>query len=72
MHGFRIIPSANITYSRSQNYTNTMVDEHGIRRTFEVVIVVLLLLMLSFDVCLHKCTSLIVFKQVVSSNILKF
>ena len=34
-------------YTRLQNYTNMMIDEHGIQ-TFKVVIVVLLLLMLSF------------------------
>jgi hypothetical protein len=32
-------------YTRSQNYTNMMVGENGIQ-TFEVVVVVLLLLML--------------------------
>ena len=35
-------------YTRSRNYTNKVVGEHGIQK-FEVVIVVLLLLLLSFD-----------------------
>ena len=41
-----------------------VVGEHGIQ-TFEVVIVV------SLDVSIHKCTSLIIFGQVVCLNILK-
>ena len=55
-----------MTYSRSQNY-----KIYGGRRTwnkniFEVVVVVWLLLLLSLDVFgPHKCTSLIVFGQVV-------
>ena len=36
-------------YTRSQNYTNTMVSEHGIQ-TFEVVVVALLLLLLLFGI----------------------
>ena len=35
-------------YSKLQNYTNMVVGEHGIQ-TFEVMIIVLLLLLLSFD-----------------------
>ena len=46
---FWTIPTANMTYTRSQNYTNMAVDKHGII-TFKVVLVVLLLLLLSFDV----------------------
>ena len=69
MHEFWIILTDDIAYTRSQNYTKIVVGEHGIQ-TFEVVVVVLLLLMLSFDVCLHKCTSLIAFEQVVNSNVL--
>ena len=38
-----IIPTVNITYTRLQNYTNVVGDEHGIQ-TFGVVVVVLLLL----------------------------
>ena len=49
MHEFWTIPIANMTYMGSQNYTNMLVGEHGIQ-TFEFVIVVMLLLMLSFDV----------------------
>jgi len=45
-----------------------VVGKDGIQ-TFEVVVVVLLLLMLSFDVLgPHKCTNLIPFRQVVRLN----
>ena len=37
-----------MTYTRSQNYTNMMVGEHGIQ-TLRVMAVVLLFLLLSFD-----------------------
>ena len=40
-----------MTYMRLQNYTNMVVGEHGIQ-TFEVVVVALLLLRVSFDVFL--------------------
>jgi hypothetical protein len=40
MHEFWTIPIAYMTYTRSQNDTNMMVGEHGIKR-FEVVFVVL-------------------------------
>ena len=49
LHEFWVIPIAKMTYTRLQNYTNTVVGEHGIQ-TFEVVVVVLLLLLLLFDV----------------------
>ena len=39
MHECGIIPIVNVTFTRSQNYTNLVVDEHGIQ-TFEVVVVV--------------------------------
>ena len=42
------IPTTNMTYIGSQNYTNMVVGKGGIQ-TFKVVIVVLLLLLLSFD-----------------------
>jgi hypothetical protein len=48
MHEFGITPTANVTNTRSQNYTNMVVGEHGIQ-TFEVV-TVMLLLSSSFDV----------------------
>ena len=49
-----------MTYTRSQKYTNIVVGKHGIQ-TFEVVMVVLLLLLLSFDVFVpYKCTSFII------------
>ena len=31
MHGFFIILTANMTYTRSQNYTNTVVGKHDIQ-----------------------------------------
>jgi hypothetical protein len=49
MHELGTIPIANMTYTRSQNYTNMVVGKHGIQ-TFVVVIIVLLLLLLSVDV----------------------
>ena len=45
---FWAIPTASVTYTRSQNYTTMVVGKHGIQ-TFKVVVVVLLLLLLSFD-----------------------
>ena len=38
MHEVWTIPTANMTYTRLQNYTNMMVGEHGIQ-TFGVVVV---------------------------------
>ena len=38
-----------MTSTRSPNYTNMMVGEHGIQK-FEVVVIMLLLLLVSFDV----------------------
>ena len=46
---FGTIPTANVMYTRSQNYTNMVVGELGIQ-TFEVVVVMLMFLLLSFDV----------------------
>ena len=48
MHEFWTIPAMNMTYTSLQNYTNMMVDRHGIQ-TFEVMIVMLLVLLLSSD-----------------------
>ena len=45
MHEFGTIPTTNVTYTRSQNYTNMVVGEHGLQ-TFEVVVVVVVV----FDV----------------------
>jgi hypothetical protein len=45
---FGQIPIANMIYTRSQNYTNMVIDEHGLQ-TFKVLVLVLLLLLL-FDV----------------------
>ena len=68
MHELWTIPTANMTYTRSQNYTNKVVGEHGIQ-TFEVVIIVLLFLLLSFDVLVP--TSAQYFTQVVCPSIPK-
>ena len=46
---FWTIPTTKIMYTRSQNYINLVLGKHGIQ-IFEVVVVVLLLLVLSFDV----------------------
>ena len=60
-----------MTYTKLQNYTNMVVGEHG-RQTFEVVVVALLLVLFLFDgFCPHKCTSLIIFGQMVCPNILE-
>jgi hypothetical protein len=42
MHKFWTIPIVNMTYTKSQKYTNMVVGEHEIQ-TFKVVFVVLLL-----------------------------
>ena len=49
MHDFGTIPTANMTYTKSQNYTNMVDGKHGIQ-TFKSVVVVLLLLLLFFDI----------------------
>jgi len=49
MHAIWKIPTVNMIYTRSQNYTNMMVDKHEIQ-SFEVVIIALLFLLSSFDV----------------------
>ena len=48
-HEFWTIPTTNMTCTRSQNFTNMTIDEHGIQ-FYKVVVVVLFLLMLLFDV----------------------
>ena len=48
-HELWTIPTTNMMDARSQNYTNMVVDKHGMQ-TFEVVVVVLWILLLSFDV----------------------
>lgn len=42
---FGTIPTANMTYTRSPNYKNVVIDKHGIQ-TFKIVVVVLLFLLL--------------------------
>ena len=49
MCDFWTIPTAAMTYTRSQNYTNIAVGKHGIQ-TFKVVVVMMLHLRLSFYV----------------------
>ena len=71
MYEFGTILIANMTYTRSRNSTNVMIGKHEIQ-IFEVVIVVLLLLMLSFDVFVPTSVHPYNFGQVVCSNILKF
>ena len=71
MHEFWSIPPANVMYTRLQNHTNMMVSEHGIK-TFEVMIIVLLCLLLSFDVFVPTSAHpLLMFGQVVCPKILK-
>ena len=48
MHDFWTISTATMMYTRSQNYTNMVVGEHGIQ-TFEVVIVMLLSIDVTFQ-----------------------
>ena len=72
MHEFWTLPTANMTYIKSQNCTNMVIGEHEIQ-TIEVVLNVLLFLLLTFDVFSpHKCTSLIIFEQVICPSMLKF
>jgi len=49
MHKFWTILTADMTYTRSHNYTNMVVGKYG-RQTLKVLVVVLLLLLLSFDI----------------------
>jgi hypothetical protein len=49
MHKIWIILTADMTYTRSPNYTNMVVGKYG-RPTLKVLVVVLLLLLLSFDI----------------------
>ena len=71
MHEIWAIPTANMIYTRLQNYTNMMVDKDRIQ-TFDVVVVVLLLLLLSFDVFVPTSAHpLLLFGQVVFPNTLR-
>ena len=70
MHEFWTNPTVIMTYTRSQNYTNMVVGEHGMQ-TFEVVVVMLLFFIVFLMFSPHKCTSLLIFGQVVCPNILK-
>jgi hypothetical protein len=71
MHESSMIPTVNMMYTGSQNYTyNMVVDENEIQ-SFGVVDVVLVLLLLSFVVfCPCKCTFLMTFGQMICLNIL--
>ena len=64
------LPTVNVTYTRSQNYTNMVVGEYGIQ-TFEVVLVVLLLWLLLFDVLAPQVHIPYCFLTRVCPNILK-
>ena len=57
-------------YTKSSNYTNIVVGKYEIQ-TFEVVIVVLLFFLLSFDVFVLTSTQPSLFGQLVYPNILK-
>ena len=59
-----------MTYTRLQNYINMVVDKHGIQ-IFKVAVVVLLLLLLSFDILYPRVHILIIFGQVVCQDFLK-
>ena len=71
MHDFRTIPTANMTYTRSQTCTNMMVGKHEIQ-TFKVVVVVSLLLRLLLVVLASTSAHpfYFIFSQVVCPNIL--
>ena len=69
MHESRTTPTANMTYTRSQNYTNVVVGKYGIQ-TFEDMVVVLLLLWLSFDVLSPPVYIPYYFAQVICLNVL--
>ena len=70
MHELWTILIVNMMYTRSQNYTNMIIGKQN--TMFEVVLVVLLLLLLSFDVFGLTSTHPSLFLgQVVSSNIHK-
>ena len=64
VHEFWKMPTANMTYTRLQNYTNLMVGKHGIQ-TFEVMIVILLLFDIFVPTNAHP-----LFGQLVCPNIL--
>ena len=49
-----------MAYIRSQNYINIVVGEHEIQ-TFEVAVVVLLVLLLQFDIFIPTSTHLLLF-----------
>ena len=69
LHDLWTILTANVTYTKSQNYTNMVIDKRGVQ-TLKVVVVVLELLLLLFGFfCPHKCTSHTIFGQVVCPNI---
>jgi hypothetical protein len=57
---FGQISLANMTYIRSQNYTNIVVGKHRLQ-AFDVVVVMLLLMLLSFDVFVPKSAHLLLF-----------
>ena len=60
MHDYWTISIANTTYTKSQHYKKMVVNKHEIQ-TFEVAIVMLLLLLLSFDVFVPTNTHFLIF-----------
>jgi hypothetical protein len=60
MHEFWKTPTANMAYTRLQNHINTMVGKHGIQIR-EVVVVMSLLLLLSFDIFVPTSAHLLLF-----------
>ena len=69
MHEFWTISTTKIANTRSENHANTVVRKHG-TQTFKVVIVVFLLCYCCLMFCPSKCTSFIIFGQVICPNIL--
>jgi hypothetical protein len=59
-----------MTFNTSQNYTNMVICKHGIQ-TFEVVLVMLLLWLLSFDLLSPQVHPFLIIGQVVYLTILK-
>ena len=73
MHELQTIQIVNMTYTRSQSYTNMMVDEHIRLQMFKVVVVVFFFfLCCRLIFCSHKCTPLIISTQLNYPNILKY
>ena len=70
MHESWTLPTANMTYTRSQNYTNMVVGKHGIP-TFSCARYVVAFVVVVWYFCPRKCTFLIIYGQVVCPNKLR-